>query len=73
MTDDPLSICNDIFQNQGKAFSMQAMEIDCHHIGKSRRDFMRHQMQAKLTPEYQVTNDSRRFRITIASPRRARA
>ena len=70
---DPLSICNKIFQEQDKAFSMQAMEIECHHIGKARREFMRHQMQAQLSPQFQVTNDSRRFRITIAPAHRLSA
>ena len=71
--DNPLEAINTVFQSQGKACSMLSVEIDCHNIGRARRDFMRHQITSKLGPEFQVTNDSRRFRITIAPPHRVSA
>jgi hypothetical protein len=47
------------------------MEIDCHNLSRARRDFMRHLMSDELSPDYNVTNDSRRFRITQALQHRA--
>jgi hypothetical protein len=73
MSEDPLSICNEIFRKQGKACSMLSLEIDCHKLSRARRDYMRHQISDELGPAFNVTNDSRRFRITIAPPHRASA
>ena len=68
---DPLQVCKDIFRNQGKSCSMLSLEIDCHKLSRARRDFMRLQISEELGPAFNVTNDSRRFRITIAPPHRA--
>jgi hypothetical protein len=68
---NPLDTINGVFQSQGKACSMLSVEVDCHNIGRARRDFMRHQLTSKLGSAFSVTNDSRRFRVTMVPQHRA--